>query len=461
MIKIEVSTNDILMIADSVFSDTVSDGVMHRTVQFLFPKRWDSYQKTAVFSADGVEPINILLDAQNRLCVDENQCYIPFEVLKGDRFYVSVFGVNGDSLATTTKIAINVKMSGYALGDTPSDPTPSQYQQIIDLTQETKQIAQSVRDDADNGVFDGRQGVDGKDAVTDLVYNPQSENAQSGMAVAEALDSAVTPEKIKDSIEGITFVFDGGNAFDGFEDEEIIDEQMSDNSPNPVQNRVIKNYVDTSIVDTSAKFNNDLETLSLEMGQSVENSVNAVRSIIQPVGSVYIASSAEFNPSMLYGGEWELFDKEFKSSSGDLEASDFEFYNNTTLFKPSDATTGASYIRAGHDLRLRICIYLNVNITNTTTQLLKIKNLSALGIGDWDCNFYNLLCGSDGGNAVIIAQLVDGGLLETTEVVTKTSGDLTIDTGNPPVVFADVTIPIRHEYMLNEYCDKFYWKRIA
>ncbi len=457
MIKIEVSSNDILMIADSVFSDTVSDGVMHRTVQFLFPKKWDSYQKTAVFSADGVEPINILLDAQNRLCVDENQCYIPFEVLKGDRFYVSVFGVKGDSLATTTKIAINVKMSGYALGDIPSDPTPSQYQQIIDLTEETKQIAQSVRDDADNGVFDGRQGVDGKDAVTDLAYNPQSENAQSGMAVAEALDSAVTPEKIKDSIEGITFVFNGGNAFDSFEDGEIIDEQMSEDSQNAVQNRVIKNYVDTSMAETSAKFSNDLETLSLEMGESLENGVNSVRSLIQPVGSVYIASSPEFNPSVIYGGEWELFDKEFKSSSGDLNTSNFEMYNDTTFYKTGDTSTGASFVRTGHDLRLRLNLKLGSDIGDGGATLLKISDFSLLGISKWDYNFYNALSGSDGSNAIVIAGINNDGTISTSDAVGQNSG--TAKAGG--IMFFDVTIPITKEYMLNEYCDKFYWKRIV
>ncbi len=34
----------------------------------------------------------------------------------------------------------------------------------------------------------GEKGVDGKDAVTDQVYSPESTNAQSGKAVAEALD---------------------------------------------------------------------------------------------------------------------------------------------------------------------------------------------------------------------------------------------------------------------------------
>ena len=37
----------------------------------------------------------------------------------------------------------------------------------------------------------GEKGADGKDAVTDLTYSPKSENAQSGIAVAEALTKAL------------------------------------------------------------------------------------------------------------------------------------------------------------------------------------------------------------------------------------------------------------------------------
>lgn len=37
----------------------------------------------------------------------------------------------------------------------------------------------------------GANGKDGKDAVTDPTYNPESENAQSGIAVAEAITQAV------------------------------------------------------------------------------------------------------------------------------------------------------------------------------------------------------------------------------------------------------------------------------
>ena len=144
-----------------VLQDTISDGVKFETVRFKLPKSWDGYQKTAVFKGGTNQTLNVVLDTDNALCLSENECYIPHEVLKSPGFKLSVFGVSGDSVATTTEAEIRVLQSGYAEGDEPSDPTPTEYQQLINLVNETKQIAQSVRDDADNGVFKGDKGDTG------------------------------------------------------------------------------------------------------------------------------------------------------------------------------------------------------------------------------------------------------------------------------------------------------------
>ena len=140
----------------------VSDGVMFDTVKFTFPDNWNGYAKTAVFKTEDGETFNVVLDRVNPLCVNENECYIPYEVIKSPYFYLSVFGVLDDSIATTTSVKVKVLQSGYAEGAEPSEPTPTEYQQLINLTQETKEIAQSVRTDADNGVFNGKQGIQGE-----------------------------------------------------------------------------------------------------------------------------------------------------------------------------------------------------------------------------------------------------------------------------------------------------------
>ena len=239
---------------------TVSDSVKFDTVRFTFPDSWNGYTKTALFKTESGETIKVVLDAANPLCLNENECYIPYEVIKSPCFYLSVFGVFGESVATTTEVKVPVLQSGYAEGKEPSEPTPTEYQQIINLATETKEIAQSVRTDADNGLFKGEkgdkgdQGVQGikgdkgdkgdigpqgiqgekgekgeqgiqgekgdkgdpgKDGVItnlDQTYNSESENAQSGKAVAQAINQTLNyvnnnfMSAIKNTISGNTVV---------------------------------------------------------------------------------------------------------------------------------------------------------------------------------------------------------------------------------------------------------------
>lgn len=156
MIYVKVIENGAL----EVYESTVSDSVKYEMVKFEFPEKWKGYTKTAVFG-NGDITLSVILNGDSDLCTGTDECYIPHEVLKFPEFTVSVFGILGDSRATTQQAVIRVRQSGYAEGDVPNDPTPTEYQQLVNLANETKQIAQSVRTDADNGVFKGDKGDQG------------------------------------------------------------------------------------------------------------------------------------------------------------------------------------------------------------------------------------------------------------------------------------------------------------
>ncbi len=144
----------------SVFGNAVSDSINFERAKFEFPKSWQGYTKTAVFSLDSAS-YSVVLEEANPLGISENECYIPFEVLKAPLFYLSLFGVNGDSRATTVSKAVEVSKSGYAEGQTPGEPTLTEYEQLVEIANQTKEIAQSVRNDADSGVFIGDKGEKG------------------------------------------------------------------------------------------------------------------------------------------------------------------------------------------------------------------------------------------------------------------------------------------------------------
>ena len=206
-----VAENNIL----SIDGSAVSDSVKFIKIRFSFPETWNGFTKTVVFK-NGDTKCSVILDEKSELCIGEDECYIPHEVIKTPMLSFAVFGIFEDSKATSSWAAIRIIKGCGENGDAPLDPTPTEYEQLLKISEETKRIAQSVRDDADNGAFKGDKGEQGnkgdkgdagavgvkgdkgdkgdpgKDAITDQAYSPTSENAQSGKAVAEALKAERT-----------------------------------------------------------------------------------------------------------------------------------------------------------------------------------------------------------------------------------------------------------------------------
>lgn len=86
---------------------------------------------------------------------------IPHEVL-AEQGTVSIATVaeHEDSVRVTTN-AVSFYNDNTIYGEKETDPTPSEYMQVINAAKEAQKIAQSVRDDADSGKFNGAPGADG------------------------------------------------------------------------------------------------------------------------------------------------------------------------------------------------------------------------------------------------------------------------------------------------------------
>lgn len=77
---------------------------------------------TAIFKADNIGTYTVLLD-------DNNNCLVPWELLKPNAVIkVSAFC---DNLHTAVTASFKVAESGYTEGETPSEPTPTVYEQIL------------------------------------------------------------------------------------------------------------------------------------------------------------------------------------------------------------------------------------------------------------------------------------------------------------------------------------------
>lgn len=94
----------------------------------------------------------------------DGACIIPWEVLTEDgTLYIGLRGVGEDGrIKTAAPVRYRIEKGSPSGGNTSAEPSPDVYQQILTVAgeaeraaDEAERIAQSVRDDADAGLFNG------------------------------------------------------------------------------------------------------------------------------------------------------------------------------------------------------------------------------------------------------------------------------------------------------------------
>ena len=163
--------------------ETVTSGSVNAyDVYFQFDSNWTGLSRTAVFLAGDIKK-SILLD-------DTGYCTIPWEVMQEDgrMLYAGVYGTRTDEDGTETVVLPTMWAElgqievGVTLGDSMQPPTPDIYNQILSAAQEAIDIAQSVRDDADDGKFNGEPGQPGEPGA-------QGEPGEPGTTFTPSVDS--------------------------------------------------------------------------------------------------------------------------------------------------------------------------------------------------------------------------------------------------------------------------------
>ena len=421
MIKANILNNELKILNTAGKPFSVSDGIKFDTVEFEFPENWNGYTKTAVFTNDEGANLNIVLSSQNPLCISEKECYIPSEVLKPPHFYISVFGVLGDSVATTTKQRVIVLKSGYSEGDVPEEPTPTEYEQIVNIAAQAVDIAQSVRSDADSGMFKGEkgdkgeqgiQGVQGiqgekgekgdagKDAVTDQVYDPDSENAQSGKAVAESIEDfrrntlQEFAPMIRNSVSGS--IIRVNDALD-------IEHELSVNLQSG--NFIDYPYKDTTKTECGITFTDNGDGSITLNGEATDIPYFSMKNIMLPKGKYKIAfSEKEISGAYLRVG--------FVSAQN---PADYSGYIRTT-------TNSQLMIEEDCNCSVFVCTDIGASIDNVTVApQIYLTDFSDVTVSRYGKNLFD---------EKIFNRLFDGVLHNGTPVMEETDSEYIIRNGN-------------------------------
>ena len=112
----------------------VSDSINYLQCIFKFSEDWTDFIKTAIFKDDIGNAYSILME--------NDKCFVPYEVLSGNNFKVSVFGSKDGVRITTNEVVVPIVPSGYTEGKTPSKPPKTAYELILD---KLRQIGTLVR----------------------------------------------------------------------------------------------------------------------------------------------------------------------------------------------------------------------------------------------------------------------------------------------------------------------------
>lgn len=168
--------------------------------------------KTALF-AQGEYSKSVVLD-------DNDECVIPWEFFDTDEnMTIGKVSVSCGDLVTTNCATVKITKSGYQESDASVPPSPDVYQQLIELAEDTKKIAQSVREDAHAGEFDGEEGYSPKVSLTEeldgVTVTVQNKDGQQSAKVKNGKDGK--PGKDGDpGTDGITpHIGENGNWYIG------------------------------------------------------------------------------------------------------------------------------------------------------------------------------------------------------------------------------------------------------
>lgn len=203
------------------------------------------------------------------------------------------------------------------------------------------------------------------------------------------------------------------------------------------------------IVNNTGSFNDMLTAKGVTLFGGKGSLIGANYGDIFPIGGIYVSSTNE-NPSSKFGGTWELIDKDFIELSGNFK---------DWFIPTSNITLNNFYIiRSKNNFKIRLDFTNKVSLSDSTIDFGNI-NYEALGIVDIGITYSGSIAVTDGGNGIAEMSLhYSTGELSSVDVITKTSGGQI--PANSSINYL-IDISLNKDRMLDEACDKFYWKRTA
>lgn len=212
IIRITATDQNLTVLQEPVIA---SGDIDTTCVEFIVSNNWDVFAMSATFYTS-------LNSTVYEIPLIDNRCTVPHEVLENAcTLFIGLRGVKAGGLTKTSSIIKYKIIEGAPHGTgTSKEPTTDVYQQMMSMTAEAaassakavassaaaeassakavaesteaKAIAQSVRDDADNGLFKGDRGERGAKGDTGRGYD--------GSKIVKKIASGTTSRKTPVSV---------------------------------------------------------------------------------------------------------------------------------------------------------------------------------------------------------------------------------------------------------------------
>lgn len=167
---------------------------------------------------------------------------------------------------------------------------------------------------------------------------------------------------------------------------------------------------------------------------------------LYPIGHVVITDT-NTSPADTIGGTWTLIDREFTPYYGTA---------TTTANTTNASSFVCEFVRGGHNLRLRFKIVTTVTIGDTALEMGTV-DLSSLGISRTLYSVYQYPMGNDGSGGFGMFQMIyNTGVVSSVEALGEGTSELAAGT-----FYGEINLTIVGNAMLDNACNKFYWKRTA
>ena len=190
--------------------------------------------------------------------------------------------------------------------------------------------------------------------------------------------------------------------------------------------------------------------------KTLYNTYNQLVDLMYPIDSILITST-NIDPSDTVGGKWEPVDKSAKDAWIPLPTTAWTV-SNAELGISGNAVSGLTLSHHTAQFKLQLSVNSAAALSDTEV-ILGVLNPAVCGLKAFPYSINDNVAIADFGDITLSWKLSSDGTISITDIFNAEDGSHSISSGSS--FWLNFTYVVKASDLLDSFCDKFYWKRIA